>query len=565
LAGRTASLAACQKDAIAPTRVSIAVHLVCELARCIQAAQARKHPGQPRAAFGGVSPDNVFIAYDGSVELLDAARTQPAYVAPEQVSGGDVDRRADVFSLGIVLWELLTATNLFARPTASETRIAVVDDPIHDVRDVNPEVPAIVADVLGTALSRDRDARFDSVEAFSKALSGACSSSGIAEATKQEVGQWVTERVPQSSKTGAPASGPVSARGGAAPASAPVSPPVSAPVAAAVPDLDIPGSSRTHRSQPNMAAAKVPPPRPAGEPASVPAFDVSAMAAAALAPSTRGSVPPAPAPSGRASAPGGAAPSLGRASSASVPSHGGGKSIDFTANDDDDFDMEIERNVAGVSAPMATSSRTSGAHAAARKSGGGLELAQPSRMAREGAAARARVPVEPGIGLKLGGALVTLAVAGGTAFALFRQLHRAGGHDATRLLPHAFDGTSATESGAVSLVCLVLAVIVGFVGFRMKPHAWAIVASGGAMLLLALAMVTVTLASTGESPTPPDGVLLVPYLVPAALVLLALGLYARSSRVFARSYGARRVGSIPLAAIAGAIAFVAFEISRLAR
>ncbi|GAF96040.1 unnamed protein product, partial [marine sediment metagenome] len=35
-------------------------------------------------------------------------------------------------------------------------------DPIHDVRDVNPEVPALVADVLGTALSRDRAARFDS-------------------------------------------------------------------------------------------------------------------------------------------------------------------------------------------------------------------------------------------------------------------------------------------------------------------------------------------------------------------------------------------------------------------
>jgi hypothetical protein len=535
---------------MAPARVSIAVHVVCELARLVAAAQVRKHPGQERAAFGGVSPDNVFIGYDGIIELLDAARTQAAYLAPEQVTGGDVDRRADVFSLGIILWELLTATNLFARATASETRIAVVDDPIHEVRDVNPEVPAIVADVLGAALSRDRTARFDSVEAFSKALAGARASSGIADASKQDIAQWVSERVPPSSKAGPPRpGGPTSSARGptAPPASTSAAPAAAAPVvAAAVPELDIPSSSRAHRSQPNLPAVQVPASKPAGVPASIPAFDVNALAAAALAPSSR---------SGSGSGGGG----------------GGGREIAFDAGEDDDFEMEIERNVASASMPAATSSRTSGAHVAARASGThrvsgtGLDLAQPSRMARESAAVRIREIEEPGIALKLAGALVTLAVAGGSAFALFRQLHHAGGRSVTHLLPHAFDGSSATESGAVSIVALVVAVIIGFVGFRMKPHGWTIIASAGALLLLALAMVTVTLASTGENPTPPDGVLLVPYLLPAALVLLALGVYARASRMFARSHGARRIGSFPLAALAGALAFVAFEASRLAR
>jgi hypothetical protein len=196
--------------------------------------------------------------------------------------------------------------------------------------------------------------------------------------------------------------------------------------------------------------------------------------------------------------------------------------------------------------------------------GAGLELSQPSRMAREGAAQR---PTRegPGLGARLGAALLTLAVAGGTAFGLLHQVHRAGGRDVTRALPHAFDGTSATASGAVSLVTLVVAMTLFFLGLKLKPHAWAVVSSGGALLLLALAMVTVALASTGENASPPDGVLLVPYLFPAANVLLALGSWRRSSRLLARARGAARGGAIPLAMIAGVLVFVAFETSRLAR
>lgn len=185
-------------------------------------------------------------------------------------------------------------------------------------------------------------------------------------------------------------------------------------------------------------------------------------------------------------------------------------------------------------------------------------------MARENAARRYDDEDEPGIAVKLLGALVMLAVAGGTGFGLLRTIHQPGGRDVTHALPHAFDGTAATESGAVALGALVVAVLLGFLGLRLKPHAWTVVASGGAFLLLALAMVTVTLASSGEEAAPPDGVLLVPYLFPAATLLFALGLFVRSARLFAHAVGMRRAGAIPIAVIAGALAFIAFETSRLA-
>jgi hypothetical protein len=274
-------------------------------------------------------------------------------------------------------------------------------------------------------------------------------------------------------------------------------------------------------------------------------------------------------------------PSSGRGSSPVLPSApprgsspalpaggaGGGRSITF----DDDEDMEIERNVAGTSLPTAQTSyapRSSGTHPASGRSSigsKGLELAAPSRMAREKAARDAEDDGEPSIGRKAAALALVTAIGGATAFALWKYVHHAGGFDVMKAMPHAFDGTSATESGALSLVALVVAVGIGFAGLRFKPHAWAVIAAGGVLLLLALAMVTVTLASTGENPTPPDGALLVPYLFPAAVLMFAIGVEGRAARLFSAGYGARRFSSIPLAVLAGAIAFFAFEASRFAR
>jgi serine/threonine protein kinase len=569
--------------AIGPMRAGVAIHVVCAVAR--EMAQAGKGLSANPAVHGALSPDNVTLGYDGSITLVDAdapsrradaqsaSRAKPAYLAPEQVSGGDVDRRADVFSLGVVLWELLTGTTLFLRDTASETRIAIVDDPILDVRDVNPDVPAILAEVLATALQRDRNARFDTPEAFCKALAGAASSSGTAEATRHELAAWVAERVPKR-RSAPPRPNVLRPANPSAVAAAP------APAAALadVPDLDVPGASRSSRSRPTMDAVKARrvPDLGSGSIGDIPEFDTSAMAAEALAPSTRPPAMSASPVSGRGSSPSlsgpvpeapGLAPSVrGSLPSAPAQQAGGGRSISFDGSDDDDFDMEIERNVASTTMPTAQRSRSAGGPASGghRASSGGLELAAPSRMARE-ASSRTEERREPALGSKAAGLALSIIVGGGTAFALWKYMHHAGGFDVTRALPHAFDGTSATESGAISLVSLVVAVIVGFVGLRFKPHAWAVVAAGGTILLIALAMVTVTLASTGENPTPPDGALLVPYLFPAAVLMLALGVKGRAARLFAAGHGARRLASVPLAAIAGAIAFLAFEASRFAR
>lgn len=148
--------------------------------------------------------------------------------------------------------------------------------------------------------------------------------------------------------------------------------------------------------------------------------------------------------------------------------------------------------------------------------------------------------------------------------ALVRWAHRPGGRSIKALLPHAFDGTSMAESGTVALSALVFAAVFLYFGVRSRPHSWFLVASGAAWLLFALAMVTVALASNDESGMPPDGVLLVPYILPLAVFLFALALGARAVRLMEREPLVKRIGGIPLAAVAGVLAFVAFEMSRFA-
>jgi hypothetical protein len=152
----------------------------------------------------------------------------------------------------------------------------------------------------------------------------------------------------------------------------------------------------------------------------------------------------------------------------------------------------------------------------------------------------------------------------GAAAAGYMYIHRSGGRQPMGLLPHAWDGTSMKTAAAVSLAMFVLSMAFGIWGFITRPRTWGFVLAGGLMLLQSLGMVTVALASSGESGVPPDGALLVPWLTPAFLVLLGLGVSSRAATMWERGGWGRRLATLPVGAIGGAIAFVGYEISRFA-
>jgi eukaryotic-like serine/threonine-protein kinase len=132
-----------------------------------------------------VSPQNVLLSFEGAVKLIDfgvarafgrVAHTSPGglkgkieYMSPEQASAEEVDHRADVFALGVVLWEVLTGRRLYRRETELATMRAILDDPIprpSEVADVPPELDAVVM----RALRKRRDARFASAHEMALAL-----------------------------------------------------------------------------------------------------------------------------------------------------------------------------------------------------------------------------------------------------------------------------------------------------------------------------------------------------------------------------------------------------------
>ncbi|HTR52664.1 MAG TPA: serine/threonine-protein kinase [Kofleriaceae bacterium] len=137
-----------------------------------------------------VTPSNIFLTESGVVKVLDfgiakakGASTQTqegtvkgkyAYMAPEQLRGGDIDRRVDVFALGIVLFEMLAQRRLFQRKTDYLTFRAVMEQPIPDIRRYRPDASEQLAAVVAHALDREPATRFESARQVGTAVLDAC-------------------------------------------------------------------------------------------------------------------------------------------------------------------------------------------------------------------------------------------------------------------------------------------------------------------------------------------------------------------------------------------------------
>ena len=137
-----------------------------------------------------VSPQNVIVGVDGTSRLIDfgvakaehrltetrsgSVKGKSGYMSPEQARGQPIDRRADLFSAGIVLWEALCGARLFRGETDFETFHRIVEGPIPPPSSRAPSVTPRLDAVVLKALARDPAARFQTAAEFTEALEGAC-------------------------------------------------------------------------------------------------------------------------------------------------------------------------------------------------------------------------------------------------------------------------------------------------------------------------------------------------------------------------------------------------------
>ncbi len=153
------------------------------------AHRKRDESGRPlHIVHRDVSPQNVLLSVDGAVKVGDFGVARAAdntlrtaegiqigklvYMSPEQANGRPLDGRADVFSLGIVLWELLTLRPLFARDDAADTLARINGGDIPRPRSLVPHIPVALDEIAMTALQVDPEQRFATAAAFAQALRG---------------------------------------------------------------------------------------------------------------------------------------------------------------------------------------------------------------------------------------------------------------------------------------------------------------------------------------------------------------------------------------------------------
>ena len=164
--------------------IAMCVHLVAEVAKGLDHAHRRRDEQlKPLGIVHcDVSPQNILLSFEGEVKVTDFGiakargvvdlgtgeedtfarklRGKFVYMSPEQASQGQVDARSDLFSLGVVLYELLSGVNPFRAASTFETLRRVQAAEVPPIELLRPDLPSALVQIVQTALHKDPAARF---------------------------------------------------------------------------------------------------------------------------------------------------------------------------------------------------------------------------------------------------------------------------------------------------------------------------------------------------------------------------------------------------------------------
>jgi serine/threonine protein kinase len=176
--------------------VPLVLNIIAQACAGLHYAHERVVNGKPlNIVHRDISPQNLVVSFEGVVKLVDfgiakaelrETRTQSgtikgkfAYMSPEQCVATNVDRRTDVFALGVIAHELLTGRRLFKKPSPYETYQAVIECAVEPPSRIDPSLDPALDPIIMRALAKDKDRRYATAEELGDALLGYLHQRGI--------------------------------------------------------------------------------------------------------------------------------------------------------------------------------------------------------------------------------------------------------------------------------------------------------------------------------------------------------------------------------------------------
>jgi len=147
----------------------------------VAVADALDYAHRQNVVHRDIKPTNIMVTKDNSIKVMDfgiarmtsTTKTQtssilgtPSYMSPEQLNGATVDGRSDIFSLGVVFFELLTGRKPFEAENLSALLFKIAHEPHAPVRGIRPDLPACTDEILDRALHKDFHQRYARAKDF---------------------------------------------------------------------------------------------------------------------------------------------------------------------------------------------------------------------------------------------------------------------------------------------------------------------------------------------------------------------------------------------------------------